>query len=339
MEYFVSLTGSDGAMGTLARPFQTIQKAASVMVAGDTAYIRAGIYRETVTPKNSGTQNAPITYTPYNGESVTISGADVIPASSWTLSSANIYKAPMSWNLGEGANQVFLGGQIIIEARWPNTTFDFSHPIVDTTTSGSWVRGDPLSTGTITASDLPSRPAGYWNGTRVNILLGSGWAWQTGTVIDSPAANSQLSFTFSEWLNVADSIVPSANNPFYLWGKFGELDSPGEWYFDALSHLLYFWTPATDSPAQHSFEVKRRQNALNLSCLSFITIQGLNVFAANIISDAKSSYLLLDGLNAQYSSLLPKHGSVSMLLRRPLRFDPAGYEQRSPQQYHRVERG
>src|ERR1039457_1007441 len=80
-DYYVSPSGSDNAPGTLTQPFQTIQKAASVMVAGDTAYIRAGVYRETVTPKNSGTQNAPITYMPYNGESVTVSGADVVPAS------------------------------------------------------------------------------------------------------------------------------------------------------------------------------------------------------------------------------------------------------------------
>ena len=94
--YSVSPSGSDSAPGTLSQPFRTIQKAASIMVAGDTAFIRAGVYRETVTPKNSGTQNAPITCMPYNGESVTVSGADVIPASSWTLSSGNIYKAPMS---------------------------------------------------------------------------------------------------------------------------------------------------------------------------------------------------------------------------------------------------
>ena len=109
-DYYVSPSGSDSSPGTLSQPFLTIQKAASVMAAGDTAFIRAGIYRETVTPANSGTQNAPITYMPYNGESVTVSGADVIPASSWTLSSGSIYKAPMSWDLGNGANQVFLAG-------------------------------------------------------------------------------------------------------------------------------------------------------------------------------------------------------------------------------------
>src|SRR5215475_12883312 len=88
--YYVATDGSDGNPGTLDQPFQTIQKAGSVVVAGDTVYVRAGTYRETVTPARSGTQMAPITFQPYNGESVTISGADLIPESSWTISSGNI---------------------------------------------------------------------------------------------------------------------------------------------------------------------------------------------------------------------------------------------------------
>jgi uncharacterized protein (TIGR03437 family) len=273
------------------------------MVAGDIAFIRAGVYRETVTPKNSGTQNAPIAFMPYNGESVTVSGADVIPASSWTLSSGNIYKAPMSWDLGNGANQVFLDSQMMIEAQWPNTTLDVSHPTVATTSGGSFVPGGTsLSTGTITVPNLPSRPAGYWNGAFINIRLGAGWVWQTGTVVGSPTGNTQLSFTFSEWSGVNDAIVPSAGNPFYLWGVLGELDAPGEWFAQSSSSTLYFWPPASDSPAQHLVEAKRRQVAFNLSARSFITVQGINLFAATISSDPSSSYLLLDGLTVQYSS-------------------------------------
>src|SRR5258708_4906216 len=74
--YFVSPFGSDAALGTIDQPFLTIRKAATVAAAGDIVFIRAGVYRETVTPKNNGAPNAPITFMPYNGESVTVSGAD-----------------------------------------------------------------------------------------------------------------------------------------------------------------------------------------------------------------------------------------------------------------------
>ena len=59
-DYYVAKTGSDTNPGTLDQPFLTIQRAASVMVAGDTAYIRSGVYRETVRPANSGAPGAPM---------------------------------------------------------------------------------------------------------------------------------------------------------------------------------------------------------------------------------------------------------------------------------------
>ncbi len=304
-DYYVSPSGSDSSPGTLSQPFLTIQKAASVMAAGDTAFIRAGIYRETVTPANSGTQNAPITYMPYNGESVTVSGADVIPASSWTLSSGSIYKAPMSWDLGNGANQVFLDGQMMIEAQWPNTTLDFSHPTVATASGGSYTNSGPggagsdggvyNSTGTITDTNLPARPDGYWNGATIHALLGPSWWWQTGTVVGS--TKNQLSFQF---YLLGSTLVPSQGSSYYLSGEPGELDSAGEWFL--AGSTLYFWTPATDNPAQHTVEAKRRQFSFNLSGRSFITVQGIGIFASSITSDATSQYLVLDGLTAQYLS-------------------------------------
>jgi hypothetical protein len=280
-------------------------------------YVRAGVYRETVTPVRSGTQAAPITFQPYNGESVTISGADAIPAGSWSNSSGSIYKAPVLWNLGEGNNQVFLDGQMMNEARWPNTTLDVSHPTVALVGSGSYVDNalTGLATGTITDPNLPSKPAGYWTGATIHISpfnvtynQGAGWSWQTGTVVNSTAG--QLSFTWSRWVTVEvpNPLVPGPRNPYYLSGKLSELDAAGEWYLDGVSSMLYFWTLAGDSPAQHLVEVKRRQFALNLSGRGFITIQGFNVFAATITSDIQSQYLVLDGLKAQYVShysLLP----------------------------------
>jgi uncharacterized protein (TIGR03437 family) len=296
-DYYVSPSGSDSFPGTLSQPFLTIQKAASVMEAGDTAFIRAGTYRETVTPKNSGTQNAPITFMPYNGESVTVSGADVIPASSWTLSSGNIYRAPMSWDLGNGANQVFLDGQMMIEAQWPNTTLDVSHPTVAQTSGGSYVNGGTgLWTGTITDVNLPSRPAGYWNGATLNICLGPCYIWQSGPVTDS-SVPQQLTFTFS---NQGGSLVPGANNPYFLTGKLTELDAPGEWFRDSGTGNLFFQTPLGDNPSQHSVEAKHRSLAFNLNGLSFITVQGIALFAATITSNPQSQYLVLDGLQCQY---------------------------------------
>ena len=71
--WFVSPSGNDSSTGTLANPFRTIQRAASQASTGDTVDIRGGTYRETVRPAYSG-----VTFENYNGETVTVSGADVV---------------------------------------------------------------------------------------------------------------------------------------------------------------------------------------------------------------------------------------------------------------------
>jgi len=75
--YYVAPDGSDSNPGTQDEPWQTIQKAADTLVAGETVYIRAGTYAERVVPANSGTADGYIVYTAYPGETVTIDGTEV----------------------------------------------------------------------------------------------------------------------------------------------------------------------------------------------------------------------------------------------------------------------
>ncbi|MGC4070861.1 MAG: right-handed parallel beta-helix repeat-containing protein [Polyangiaceae bacterium] len=52
-EYYVATTGSDSNAGTLDKPFATLQKAANIVAAGDTVWIRGGTYG-IVTPATGG---------------------------------------------------------------------------------------------------------------------------------------------------------------------------------------------------------------------------------------------------------------------------------------------
>ena len=74
--YYVSPDGNDANPGTLVLPWRTIQKAASIQVAGDTVLIKSGTYSETVRPANSGTANAYITYKAYPGHKPVVTSAD-----------------------------------------------------------------------------------------------------------------------------------------------------------------------------------------------------------------------------------------------------------------------
>ncbi len=77
MTYYVAPTGNDDHVGSIAYPWRTIQKAADTLSAGDTVYIRAGIYNEQVIPQNSGSAGQPITYAAYPGETATLDGSSI----------------------------------------------------------------------------------------------------------------------------------------------------------------------------------------------------------------------------------------------------------------------
>lgn len=72
--YYVAKNGNDNNPGTEQSPWLTITKAANTLVAGDTVYIKEGIYNERILIKNSGSPGKIITFAAYPGDSVTIDG-------------------------------------------------------------------------------------------------------------------------------------------------------------------------------------------------------------------------------------------------------------------------
>lgn len=75
--YYVATAGRDSNPGSATQPWQTIQKAANTLKAGDMVLIRSGTYHERVLPANSGTDGQEIVYAAYPGETVTLDGSGV----------------------------------------------------------------------------------------------------------------------------------------------------------------------------------------------------------------------------------------------------------------------
>jgi hypothetical protein len=96
--------GSDTNDGlSQTTPWKTIGKAAQTLTAGDSVIVRAGVYRETVTPKNSGSAGKLITYAAYTGDKVIVSGADTFTG--WTQDVATGYwMIPWSTSLTVGTD-------------------------------------------------------------------------------------------------------------------------------------------------------------------------------------------------------------------------------------------
>lgn len=82
--YFVATIGNNANPGTAAAPWRTIRYAATKAAAGDTVFVRAGIYNELVHFQKSG--NATAGYITFRGQDAIIDGTGLaIPGGQWGL--------------------------------------------------------------------------------------------------------------------------------------------------------------------------------------------------------------------------------------------------------------
>jgi hypothetical protein len=91
LSYYVSTTGSDNNPGTLGSPWRTIQHAANTVAAGDTVFVRAGVYNEHVNVPVSGNTTAGYTtFQNYPGETATVDGTGLaVPNGQYGLFNIN----------------------------------------------------------------------------------------------------------------------------------------------------------------------------------------------------------------------------------------------------------
>ena len=288
--YFVSPDGSDENSGTIDSPFKTVQKCADIVQSGETCWLREGIYRESVQPKSSGTEEKPITFAAFKDEKVTVSGTE--PIERWTPYQDSTFRTKVSLpvanysDTGFLANQVFVDGEMMPEARFPNLeqNRDFLQP--------AFLAGGFKSQGGTAASieniEVPTL-ADAWPGAKV-------WAneWftsRTGTITGGTAEKLTAEMT-ADWDRGAFW--------FYFFGKLEMLDSPGEWFYQPNQKTLYLWSPNSKKPRQ--VEVKQRNFAFDLSDRSYISLRNLNLFANTITTSDRSTGIVIDGIRAKYVS-------------------------------------
>ena len=339
--YFVAPSGADSNPGTIAAPFKTIQRAANAAVAGDVVEIRAGVYRETVVPPNSGSVGAPVTFRAYNSESVTVSGADLVTG--WSLQSGKIYAASLPGSFFTStvnqSDQVFIDGQMMNLARWPNTAFNsvanptaVSYPAKSSLTifvSKTRDTGTNWTTAMFEDANLTPAVNGYYVGAEVVVQPNiNGWSWTlSGTVVGQTGTRLTIRSRNDSGQD-GNSSVYAVGSRYYLHNQAQMLDVPGEWYHDKTAGRLLLWTPNGDSPALHTVEAKHRDYCFDLSNRSYITLQGFNQFACYVTTDnasggnsvgynadgtpnypwrgagsvATANHILIDGVNGKYLS-------------------------------------
>ncbi len=278
-EFYVATDGNDSNPGLIAQPLRTIQRAAQIMAPGDTCVIREGTYRETVTP-SSGTAEHPIAYRAYPGETVTISGCELVTR--WVQHSGNIYKAPWTSQLGEGT-QIFVNQRMVFQARWPNNP------------AGSLLeaplgKAETGSTRTsIHCSDLPSVDLA---GANVWIISGARWEGWTSKI--SSSGKGRIEFDN----NVYDALSSRPGANFYVFGSLVLLDSENEWAADSRS--LYLWAPGGGDPSSRVVESKARNFGIDLSGKSNLRLENIRLLGCSIKTDASTANIVIDRMSARY---------------------------------------
>ena len=267
-DYYVSTSGNDSAQGSLTSPFQTISKAASMMVAGDIAYIRGGVYREQVNLTESGVAGSPIRFEGYQNEQVTITGTDEL--SGWVQHAGSIYKTIVSSEI----SQLFANGRQMNMARWPNmpdNLLSHNNALVDAAemspTSGSpWVEGSGI-------------PSGDWTGGKAWFISKAAW----GSVSTTIASKSGNRIYLHENPSSHSQLEPEAGGSFYLYNSLTALDVDDEYWYDTASNTLYFQAMGGNNPdLLTSVEARTRYYGLDFRNKSFIEIRNIDFKAANI---------------------------------------------------------
>ncbi len=269
IDYYVASDGDDANPGTLAEPFATIQKAAYLIQPGYTVYIRSGTYREQVCLMRSGLSDAPITFTAYNDEDVTVTTTERLTG--WTQHDSSIYKAAFSAaDITRREMTVFVNGQWIHEANW--TDKGATADLIERDTFATYESGTRTS---VTDSDLVGMPDDRWNGAFIWVQSHN-WQIETHRITDFDGTTGTITFDGSL---VYD---PQANFEYLILDTYEALDAPGEWFYDGDNGQLYLWVDGGGDPDGSFVEVKHRQECFDLNGHNYIRIIDIDMHGGDL---------------------------------------------------------
>ena len=212
-----------------------------------------------------------------------VSGSDVVNTP-WTVDMGNIYKTNIDLPLG-GASQLFVSGQAMEEARWPNNVGQpgkEEEKLVYFTTARVDAGSDSGGTNFIIDAELPF--------TQSSDLVGAYLV----------SANQYTSFATSRAL--ISSYDPAArkigaplgrsqvaNTSYFVFGNRALLDVEEEWWYDDSTQTLYFYAPGGVDPNTLTVEYKTRRDSFDIRGRNYIVIDGLVTTANRVIGSSNAT--------------------------------------------------
>ena len=171
VHYYASPRGSAAAAGTRDDPLGTIAACVARLHApGDECRLQSGTYREptVVVTGARGSASAPVVIAGAEGAEVLIDGTAELPNGTWTSGAGGLWEMSLAAApLGGGVTQLWLDGEMLTPARWPNAlwtevqSFGMRAPF----NWQNWARFD---------SSVPWSPSNYTSGVPLRFVDAGG---------------------------------------------------------------------------------------------------------------------------------------------------------------------
>ena len=250
---FVSNQGRDANPGSELRPLKTFHAAKKAVAklrkstSGPiTVYFRAGAYYllEPIVfrPEDSDAPEAPIIYSAYPVEHVTLSGGTRL-APLWTPYRGGILQTPVP--PGTYTDQLFVNGERQILARYPNYDPD-----------AKYLNGYAADA----ISPERDRRWAYPRGGYIHTLHQYLWGRLHFEIIGKDASGNP---TYEGgWQNNRPASMHAQYR--FVENIFEELDAPGEWFLDKGKRILYFYPPPGSDLKNAVIEVVRLKHLVEM---------------------------------------------------------------------------
>ncbi|HZH94316.1 MAG TPA: right-handed parallel beta-helix repeat-containing protein [Flavisolibacter sp.] len=292
---YVSPLGTEDGTGSKDKPFGSVEAAqAKIRALKKSGHLTGplfvnlgkGSYKITrpleFKPEDSGTEGSPITYRAEEGDTVTFHGGKTI--GNWKKYKGNIWMAKVfppgdtSWTF----RQLYVNGKLQTRARTPNhaffrvTGFPDGGPEVHYQTRSSRFA--------YKAGDLNPK---WKNITDIEIIVYHFWTDTHLPVKSIDGVNNIVSFRHPSSKVFTDDFTKEGAR-YVVENVWEGLDTPGEWYLNKSTGMLYYYPPAGEDMT--------KAEVIAPVTKAFINIEG------NALNNERVSYLNFENIRFSYTN-------------------------------------
>lgn len=247
-DFYIAPNGNDLHPGTMEQPFATFERAQiavqetlkSAKQKDILVLVRGGVYNLEkpliFKPDDGGTENISITYSAYPNERPMLSGGRQITG--WRKQKDNLWTAKLP-NVKSGQwwfRQLFVDGQRLIRARYPNKGFLTIKSVSDDVKKITFEKKISLKN--------PGKQMS-------EIVVIQNWSISRALILSSKQ-NIVNTVTAPGWVG-HDWTTAQPDKPAFLEHALEFVDQPGEWYLDAGTGTLYYQAETDENPNDREF--------------------------------------------------------------------------------------